>query len=82
MYYEYQRTGGKDPVAPHARHSPRRKREHSVFPDRAGSRAAGLVSEIAGAETPGDWTPHLELAVEDCYKRLLVSPSKRKCAWN
>jgi uncharacterized protein len=20
---------------------------------------------------PGDWTPHLELAVEDCYKRLL-----------
>ena len=31
----------------------------------------------------GDWTPHLELAVQDCYKRLLnLSIQSRKFGWS
>ena len=74
MYYEdYRERGEEDSFAPHAGDPARGEREHPVLPDRAGLGQGGGEYPVAGAARPGDWTPHLKLAIEDAYKRLLNS---------
>ena len=72
MYYEY-----REPVKTIPSHrmlAIRRgeTRKGSLFPDRARSapRPSPCIRQHVHAQ-PGDWTPQLELAIEDSWKRLL-----------
>jgi protein Tex len=71
MYYEYREPVAKIPS--HRMLAIRRGEAENVLyfnidiePERP---LAYLKSKVL--KQPGDWTPHLELAVQDCYKRLL-----------
>ncbi|MDQ1470266.1 MAG: protein Tex [Bryobacterales bacterium] len=71
MYYEYREPVAKIPS--HRMLAIRRGETENVLyfnidlePERP---LAYLKSKVL--KQPGEWTPHLELAVQDCYKRLL-----------
>jgi uncharacterized protein len=71
MYYDYREPVAKIPS--HRMLAIRRGESEGVLyfsiefdPERS---LAYLKSKIL--QRPGDWTPHLELAIQDCYKRLL-----------
>jgi protein Tex len=71
MYYEYREPVAKIPS--HRMLAIRRGEAENILyfnielgPERP---LAYLKSKVL--KQPGDWTPHLDLAVQDCYKRLL-----------
>ncbi len=71
MYYEYREPVAKIPS--HRMLAIRRGEAENVLyfnielsPERP---LAYLKSKVL--KQPGDWTPHLDLAIQDCYKRLL-----------
>jgi len=71
MYYEYREPVNKIPS--HRMLAIRRGEAENVLyfnieldPEKS---VAYLRRQIL--RQPGDWTPHLELAIQDCYKRLL-----------
>ena len=72
MYYEYSEPAAKIPS--HRMLAIRRGAKEGVlnFEIELDPRAAARVAEARKVlKQPGDWTPHLELAIEDSYERLL-----------
>ena len=71
MYYEYREPAAKIPS--HRMLAIRRGENENVLYFQIELDPARPISYLKSQvlKTPGDWTPHLELAVEDCYKRLL-----------
>jgi uncharacterized protein len=71
MYYDYREPAAKIPS--HRMLAIRRGENENVLYFQIELDAARPVSYLKSQllKAPGDWTPHLELAVEDCYKRLL-----------
>src|SRR5262249_701603 len=71
MYYEYREPAVKIPS--HRMLAIRRGENENVLYFQIELDAARPVWYLKSQvlRNPGDWTPHLELAVEDCYKRLL-----------
>ena len=69
-----QRAREDHPVASHAGHPPRRTRDRPLLPhrSRAAARDRHCAAPVSCAQS-GDWTPQLELAIDDCWKRLLNS---------
>ena len=67
------RAGKDHPLAPHARHPPRRSGEHSLLPHRTRAERAIAILQRHVLRQSGDWTPQLELAIDDAWKRLLNS---------
>ena len=83
MYYEYREPVKKIPS--HRMLAIRRGEsgKRSLFPDRDRAwRATPVLIRGQGAQAGGDWTPHLELAMEDAWKRLLNPSIQRKCGWS
>ncbi len=71
MYYEYREPAAKIPS--HRMLAIRRGENENVLYFQIELDPARPLSYLKSQvlKSPGDWTPHLELAVEDCYKRLL-----------
>src|ERR1019366_3019096 len=71
MYYEYREPAAKIPS--HRMLAIRRGENENVLYFQIELDPARPISYLKSQvlKAPGDWTPHLELAVEDCYKRLL-----------
>ena len=71
MYYEYREPAAKIPS--HRMLAIRRGENESILYFQIELDSAKPVSYLKSQvlRVPGDWTPHLELSVEDCYKRLL-----------
>jgi uncharacterized protein len=73
MYYDYREPASKIPS--HRMLAIRRGESEQVLYFLIELDAARPVAYLKGQvlKRSGDWTPHLELAVEDSYKRLLAS---------
>ena len=71
MYYDYREPAAKIPS--HRMLAIRRGENEKVLDFQIELDPARSVSYLKSQvlRAPGAWTPHLELAVEDCYKRLL-----------
>ncbi len=71
MYYEYREPASKIPS--HRMLAIRRGENENVLYFQIELDPARPISYLKSQvlKQPGDWTPHLELAIEDCYKRLL-----------
>jgi uncharacterized protein len=71
MYYEYREPVAKIPS--HRMLAIRRGETENVLYSNIELNAEGPVTYLKSKvlRQPGDWTPHLEKAVEDSYKRLL-----------
>ncbi|HEX4274442.1 MAG TPA: Tex family protein, partial [Bryobacteraceae bacterium] len=71
MYYEYREPVAKIPS--HRMLAIRRGEAENILYFNIELNAEGPIVYLKSRilKTPGDWTPHLELAIQDCYKRLL-----------
>src|SRR3984885_6772388 len=71
MYYDYREPAAKIPS--HRMLAIRRGENENVLYFQIELDPARPISYLKSQvlKAPGDWTPHLELSVEDCYKRLL-----------
>jgi len=71
MYYEYREPVAKIPS--HRMLAIRRGESENVLYFSIELNPDGPLGYLKGKvlKTPGDWTPHLELSIQDCYKRLL-----------
>ena len=71
MYYEYSEAASKIPS--HRMLAIRRGSEENVLYFQIELDAVGPVAYLKSKvlRAPGEWTPHLEVAVEDAWKRLL-----------
>jgi uncharacterized protein len=71
MYYDYREPVAKIPS--HRMLALRRGETENILYFNIELSPEGPLTYLKSKvlEAPGDWTPHLELAIQDCYKRLL-----------
>ena len=74
MYYDYREPVKIHSLASHAGHPPRRRPKTSSSSSMELERSApSTCCKPRILRAPGDWTPQLELAIEDAWQRLLNS---------